>query len=240
MKKILILIAILIIPITTNAGLSDGLVGYWSLDKRDTVTSSDTVGKVFDRSSNSNYGTISNFASISGAKYIGKIFQALNFDGTDDYINLPNNSSLKPANITISVWIKAERTTGGIIEYASDDGYLFLFVGGKLRWYLHNSAPGDWTYVESTETINTGQWYNFIGTFDGSTSRFYINGTLIGSASKTSAIRYNESRGPIIGKYFSPGDYFKGLIDDVRLYNRALSASEIMQLYRTGLTKFAI
>lgn len=248
MKRILILITILIIPITTRAALSDGLVGYWPLDRRDTVTSSDTVGSVFDRSGNSENGILTNFASISASRILGKIRQALTFDGSNDRVNQTISTNLSNS-FTVSAWVYPTKSSGGLFsvqcivssEVASYSNYWFCLgpfdnSGLKMHFGLYDGAFNPLAVDTSNITLN--RWIHVVGVRNvtSDTVNLYVNGVLVNSVTDTttSVPTYSDFN---IGGQLSVGRFFGGRIDDVRLYSRALSSTEISALYRLGLTR---
>jgi len=109
------------------------------------------------------------------------------------------------------------------------DGYYFYIVNDRPSFYLVNGA----IYAEATslEEINADQWYHVAGTNDGSSLKLYVNGRLEGSASSSSLTGFSYNA--YIGCDPTYPLYYNGLIDDVRIYDRALSAAEIEELYNS-------
>jgi hypothetical protein len=111
-----------------------------------------------------------------------------------------------------------------------------LLIGGT-----HGPETSDFRmYASGWEDINgilpsTNQWYHFVGTYDGTTEKFYINGTLVGSRTAGLPV-YSGLKGMLIGMDPSDGNGWIGCISDVCLYNRALSQAEITELYNTTTT----
>ena len=98
------------------------------------------------------------------------------------------------------------------------------------------SPSTSWEDIQASSTISTNQWYHFAGTYDGTTQKFYLNGVLVGS--RTSTISYTALDSVLIGadKGTVNGtltDFWQGSIDEVRIYNYALTATEITSLYKT-------
>jgi len=224
-----------------NPDLERGLVGLWSFDGKDMAGVT-----AYDRSGNANNGTLTG----GPTRAIGKIGQGLSFDGTDDYVNAGRNSSLDMGanNFSVGGWIK---TSGNPSAQAGDAGYGLLATkgssgaGGKrygLWAYRQTSGVAALNldddaaeaYFEGTTNIDDGNWHMVYGVRDGNTARIYVDGiqentadiTGLGSLDDTNKdfIFSAESHDPI--KYF-----VRGTIDDVRIYNRALSADEIKRLY---------
>ncbi|NCF92387.1 MAG: hypothetical protein GWQ05_15735, partial [Verrucomicrobiaceae bacterium] len=171
----------------------------------------------------------------------GKFGKALILDGSSHTVKIPHNAKLKPAKaITISAWIKPERVGKGewawqqiyrkedgnaralmaIGEYEKKHSLCFgLGIGGK---YVEHGVP-----LEPAKLLD-GKWHLVCVTFDGKTIRFYADGQEIGATTKASGTIDTGGDAPAyIGSYKGTGEFFKGGIDDLRLYNRALSSGDV-------------
>ncbi len=202
---------------------------------------------VYDRSGNNNTGTLTN----GPQPVAGKIGQGLSFDGTDDYVTVPNSNTFDfgTGPFTFSAWAKTTSTAYSMLflRYNSSGGGGQIFMSfsrgggadtGKVELYTWNSTQEE-VYRKSSGTINDGQWHHVVGVRDGGTITIYVDGavnqgtqtgsaTINASSDGTFGIGYNSNEGG------APGGYFDGSLDDVRVYNRALSISEIKQLYNMG------
>lgn len=165
---------------------------------------------------------------------VGRIGQSLNFDGTSGYISVGSNMANN--DMTIATWIKP-RTTAGYIatEGVINSGirYYLNFNSNKINWSCYNG--GYYTAVSNND-IQTDKWTHVVGTIkSGETGglKLYINGVLQSSSSTIAAC---GSYGTLyIGSYIWPiSNYFNGLMDDFRVYNRSLSQAEITKLYQLG------
>ena len=226
--------------------LPSGLVGYWTFDGATTTWSSATAGITGDLSGNFNTGTLTNMNRATSPT-IGKIGQGLKFDGVDDNITTNDSASLDiTSQLTISGWAKHSgvATYPRIVEKSKDstvctDPYviysldfdnvgladLSIAVGGLLKSVKSASAP----------SLNT--WHHYTGTYDGANMKIYVDGVLSNTVAQTGAID-TSNVGLIFGssRLASPcgTGVLTGSIDDVRIYNRALSANEVKQLYNIG------
>ena len=219
-----------------------GLVGYWTMDGSKVNWA---TGAVTDSSGKGNTGTITNMATSTGVA-IGKIGQALNFDGVDDYVNAGNASSLMPTSVSVTAWARASSylsnygrivekggvTTGGgySIEFDSNLG-----AGDKTFYGVIWNASSA-TRISPSDTVALNRWYFLTLTFDAGTAKMYIDAV---EKSSTSGLTMTSNTGSLfIGatSESSGTEVFPGLIDDVRVYNRALSAKEIQTLYNIGAT----
>src|SRR3989344_3670008 len=228
--------------------LRQGLVGMWTFDGND--MSGNTA---IDRSGNGNNGTLTN----GPKKVIGKIGQALNFDGVDDYIfvNDPGDSSVldfdTSSTITMSAWIRKSsltsyplivtkgRSNGSYTNYAirSGDG-----TGSerKFSFFYRNSANTAWHVYDTVSNVfEVGNWYHVAVSYTfgtGSSIKMYINGVEMPGG----WVAGTGNDAPLVGNFQlwigddNANSEFHGLIDEVRVYNRALTPAEIRQLYKAG------
>ena len=221
-----------------NGTLDTGLVGLWSFNGLD-YNSASTTAEVLDRSGQGNNG------DNSGAtRAIGKVGQALSFDGSDDYVNVGDPTALRLTSAgTASAWIYPT-------AYAPASGWRVILNkgnwGGGLNYYsiyFQNSCSCvrfDTGSASATFGISVSQtyvplntWSNVTITFDGSNTRAYVNGVDRGSASMTGNPDTSGSNF-YIGSPSGGASFFQGKIDETRVYSRALSADEVKQLYNAG------
>ncbi len=213
--------------VTRKAVSERGLVGYWPLDEGRGVTAGDSSG-------NGNTGAIT-----GGTWANGKRGKALSFNGTSSCINLGTSATLRPQDGTYTAWVKlsslpSDGNVGGDIfsNYSGNSKGMFLSIlsSGYVQLRPHPSGT-----VNSAATISVGQWYHVVGTIEGTATKVYINGVLSNSSSGT--YTPPDAMNASIGCWVDIGVfYFPGLIDDVRVYNRALSAAEILNLYKQNET----
>ena len=231
-------------------GLNSGLVGYWTFDGPDTNWTSENSGTTADKSGNGNTGTMTNMSRTSSPAP-GISGQALRFDMTDDYISIGTPASLAnlPA-ISISAWIKPNSGGGedrGVIIEKSQSGswgWGFGMLSDALEFAVNFDGASDLRARTAYGAITFGKWTHVVMTWNGGSSHndveFYLNGTVFtpgGSENDGAGNRYDDSTITVnIGRnlYISTR-VFDGLIDEVRIYNRVLSESEIQELYRLGL-----
>ncbi len=215
------------------ADLNDGLVGYWSFDEGEGSTA-------YDYSGNGNDGT------INGASWTDGISgSALQFDGADDYVLVGTNPVLAPTqSLTASAWVQFGSVSG--LAYAVSRGRDYWGSGYNLGGWgdrihgevnLDDAENNPEVFLLSSTVASCDKWYHIVLTYDSATGgRLYVNGAKEKSAALTGAIVYRPGQGDdfVIGvlSHHYPDWYdFEGLIDEVRIYNRALSATEIADLY---------
>jgi len=160
---------------------------------------------------------------------------ALDFDGEDDYVEVPDDPSLNVTEITVSVWVRME----GIKDYSrvvhKSDGYegFQLQANGSVgAWRFVIGDGSDWAIPESSVGFETDVWHFLVGTFDGSTVRLFVDAGLEDSVAQESLDPSPNNLG--IGTALpdpAATEYFNGIIDNARIYDHALSESEIKAHY---------
>jgi hypothetical protein len=221
--------------------ITDGLVLY--LDAAN-VKSYPGSGTTWTDIAAGNNGTLINgptFNSANGGSIV--------FDGVDDYVNLGNPSSLNiTAEITLSVWVKIPSYNTGVfsdiirkgISFGGSDASYFIGIinDGRISWEIVNDSNVRQTRVVSAvdAAAYNGLWTNFTGTYDGSRLTLYINGILYSTALfGLSPIRVRTGNVTIGGTR-----YLDGKVSNVVIYNRALSAQEILQNYNATKTRYGL
>jgi len=173
----------------------------------------------------------------------GKWGSAMRFDGIDDYVSAGNDGSLNAVNVTVAAWVKssasAQSSYARIVEkiYATSY-YLGMDVSGNKFKGIFAAPSSPYGYLESTTTMSANTWYYVVATHDGSMDYLYVNGVRESSQANTAAL---SSSSPVyIGMYtaYAAGN-FNGAIDEVRIWNRTLSAAEIQQQYYSNIAKYA-
>jgi len=201
-----------------------------------------TATTATDVSGTGNTGTLTN-GPVPG---IGKVGQALNFDGSNDFVDLANPASLNITSaLTISAWVYVRGATNQIDDIFTRDnsstnrGYRLVFDSNdSIEFYVAQDAS---TKIQATVTGRTpyqNRWVHVVGVYQPSTFvRLYLDGTQAAenTMSIPAAIR-SSTVGPEIGRRGNGDGEFNGLIDEVRVYNRALSAEEVKRLYNMGKT----
>jgi len=206
-----------------------GIVGCWKLDETSGTTAADSSGK-------GNNGTLVNMTDPC-CWIPAQIGNALSFDGTDDGVNCSNASNLNLDIGSWGAWVKldapkkwAERVIFKEKSISSGTGIyeLFDWSGFKTEVVVGGVRYGAY----SPSSTNTGQWYHLFATYDGETLRLYVDGEEVANNTSPSG-NIDDNTGPLgLGTRVTQATFapFYGIIDDVRIYNRALTATEIAQL----------
>lgn len=204
-----------------------GLLAYWAANG----TARDSVG--------ANKGIPTN-----GAAFVaGKVGQAFSLDGTNDYIQIGPNEALRVSTrISIGAWIfptgpGSDSRDGGIILSKEGEYEVGRAPDGTIWWALANSNPG-WRGIYTAIIAPQNTWTHLALVYDGTVVNVFANGTLGDARGATGGIgdantSLNDFR--IGGRQEGP-QFFAGLVDEVVLYNRALSATEVQTLYSAGLS----
>ena len=187
------------------------LIGWWKFDE--------ASGNIaYDSSGYNHHGNL--FGGPAHAP--GRINNALSFDGTDDYVS--SSIPSVPKIFTIESWIYP--TQSGREQHIAEFTNTQFYVGGNNRL-----GTPSWSNVWGNTTLSMNNWYHVVCVRDSTEVRLYLNGNLDGSGG---SLGTNPSSPFAIGDlYGHGGNYkFKGLIDEVRIYNRALSAEEVLALFQ--------
>lgn len=217
-----------------------GLVGLWHFEE-------ESGGIASDSSGNGNKGTL-NPSGSEPTWNIGKFGKALYFDGKDDYVEVPDNTSLDITDdLTIEAWVKfdgftkphsfivgkdarGERSYGLVV----DGGYYGAANTGKAGFIVFSKTS--YTLIWGTTTLSTGQWYHIAGTYKyvsngRSVINVYVNGKLESTVPNAVGPIYAGSAKVQIGARQYSGywrSFLNGAIDEVRVWSRTLDAEEVM------------
>jgi hypothetical protein len=209
------------VTVTVATQLPSGLVAAYGFNEGFGST-------VADASGTGNTGTVGGATWTTG-KYGG----ALSFSGSSNWVTVPDANSLDLNKFTISAWVKPAAAQSGwrtaVLKEIPASGLAYaLYVNG-----VSPSAPA--VYLDNGTEVGTGTgpsslpvgaWSYVTGSYDGSTLRLYVDGVL--KASKASTGTTKTSSGPLrIGGNALWGEWFNGALDEIRIYNRALSATEV-------------
>jgi hypothetical protein len=169
--------------------------------------------------------------TVVGASWTGGRFgSALSFDGVDDRVDLPGLGTFYDGAFTYEAWVKkagAKKDAGLVGTWVSgQQGGPMLWVEYASGRYFLTLNAGSPNYLDSTQSPAVGVWQHVAATYDGVTARFYVDGVEV--ASRAFSGNVGDSDAWRIGAYgLSASGFFDGVIDEVRIYDRALSRSEI-------------
>lgn len=225
---------------------NDSLVLMYNFDNVSAIGDNNT--NAFDIS-NSGY----NGSLINGPIWTtsGKYGGALTFDGTDDYVNIPDSGSLNITTpVTYSLWAK----TAGSLDITGSQGmmlmgrgtvgdprnsmYIYINHTEKAMFWYEYSGGTDSNRPTSTTNVADGNWHFIVGGWNGTHCLIYVDGQLEDSTDCTNTPGPFDEDFFVVGKsLYATQEYFKGTIDEARVYNRSLSSAEISQMYKSNLKK---
>jgi len=226
--------------------IENGLVAWWSMDEGTGTT-------IADQSINSNTGTLGGdgVGTDLPTWTNGKFGKALSFDGDDDYVDLSASGSNAEFNNSIGaieLWIYPENNnySGQLINFKNGAAGNYLFIKEVSESYLYASlytTSTQFSLTTSADSLSDNSWYHIVFQQTGAGIEIYINGSkqvLTGSGENSTAWFsdvFPALNSFTIGHYagWAEGghnNYFNGTIDEVRIYNRALSAREVAEHYR--------
>lgn len=207
--------------ISSQTGKAEGLKGYWSFDEGQGLLAKNVVG--------TNHGRIG-----GDLRWVdGKQGKALRFDGRG-YVSIPHEDFFNAPNFSICVWTKLERTFN--YHYIIwKDGIQWPEEGPGRRidiWVeITGTATVTWNYqnrLDGRKVVADGRWHHIAEIYDGETVKLYIDGTLDTQAEPAGKLPINNL--PMWIGARPGGVAAKGIIDEVRFYDRALSEQEIKAL----------
>jgi hypothetical protein len=208
--------------------LETNLVSYWKFDSDAT----DSVG--------TNDGTVTGATNTTG-----KIGNGYSFNGSSDYITTSSFDLTENSSFSISVWVKLNSITNRMIFVGAQDApisnggiYFGKPAGGGYEFRTYDGSS-DGLYSTLGLSWSTDTWYHVVGTCDGSGTgvyKFYRNGILIATSGTVEIDTGSDALaiGSLISSGTTPGLYTDGVIDEVGLWNRALTAQEVSDLYSQG------
>ena len=221
MKKRIVFLWVIVLAVGLTGVAHADLIAYYPFN-----------GNANDESGNGNDGTV-NGATLTVDRF-GNPDSAYAFDGSDDYIEVPPSSSLNiTSELTITAWVNIEAAGGFYQHYVVDSrdgsggGYGLNVDTNSSQFWIGNTYPN---FPSTGSTIEVGSWHHVAGKYDGTDVVVYVD------AIEIERIPFNyvieSSTGPLfIGQRYNFLERFGGRIDEVRIYNRALSETEIQELY---------
>jgi hypothetical protein len=218
----------------SSSPLLTGLISYWKLDE--------SSGNAVDAAGGGNNGTTTSVTYSA----TGKINTAYGFNGTTSYVDMGNTANLSLTTAgSLCAWVYTNDTarTGVIVSKGNPgsdiNGYTFGFIYGGLYWELANATTAISGSIPISGNIFKNKWYFVVLTWNGTYVNMYLNGTLVNgpiSQTVTPVSNVYPFRIGARGDY-SGSSLWSGTIDEVSVYNRALTSTEVTNLYNSGAGK---
>jgi hypothetical protein len=216
-------------------GGSAAAAAWWKLDENSGTN-------VLDSTINANHGTLYN---ASNAWASGIMSNAVSLDGTNDYVQFQDSASLNPNLVSVSLWIKPTLayTNGSAVFFSKKQptgaaGYVLSYEQGSLSFLVCSTGAKT---VSKPYALTNGVWHHVVGTYSGDTHSLYVDGVLQVSTNYTlgqSSFGYIDpaTTAPRIAASTDsiPTNYFAGVIDDARIYDRGLASNEVHAVYEVG------
>jgi hypothetical protein len=213
--------------IDVNGSLTEGLVGWWKFDETEGTVASDSSG-------NGNDGNLTNGPNWTA----GKIGGALSFDGVDDYVDLGySNIFHDVSECTVSIWLSVLSESSTWREIITLEGVQAIGIKNTGQFHLNTGNGSSWDGGLNTNlTLELSHWYSLTISRDSNGAKLFIDGNLdvfsnlhrsTGTANHRVLIGAKKQSGGVV-------NYTKGYFDDLRIYDRALTAFEIKSLHELG------
>ena len=209
---------------------ASGLAGYWPMEGSGNIANSQTLG-LEDFSGNNNNGVASNVNGAGMTFETGKQGSAVKLASADDLITIPDNSLLNGKSLmSISMWIRRDSFSAWCDIISSGDvlGRFEDTTEGEIRIY----NAGIMSSLPITTGATTGSWHYLTLTADGTNVKTYLNGIQYASFSQAGA--WTGSANIYLGVRFPTSNRWYGAIDELRIYNRALTATEVKAIYNAA------
>jgi len=212
----------------------------YDLQKTEPVVSSELVADyTFDntRNDNTEYKNNAYGNALSTKDRFGKTNRAVVFDGKSTYLEAANSPQLASDFTSISFWAKVNALP------ASGEVYMLSHGGWQERWKISLPSHGKPVFTTHATSccndmdsgdgndLKVGEWTHVVMTHDGSTDRIYMNGAQVNEKSYSGALNTTSHPFGIGYDPIDKGNYFDGALDEVQIYNRALTAQEVLGLY---------
>jgi len=225
--------------------VTSGMVLYLDAGNRDSYAGSGTTWR--DLSGRGNNGTLTNSPTFSTSA-----LGAISFGGNTSHVTVPDSNDWTNSEFMMDVWFNRSGAWPSAWErdalLSHDEGggnfskWIYSYDISKSKPIFHiNYAPSTNVVIEpsSTVSLSLSTWYNFSITKSGTSFTFYSNGASLGSATNSSLIP-NAAAPLRIGTGEGSSPYFNGQISTVRIYNRALSAAEVLQNFNAMRGRFRV
>ena len=213
------------------SNLQQGLVGYWPF-----------CGNANDESGNGNDGVV-NGATLTEDRF-GNEGKAYGFDGNSDFINCGSSTQLESSELTISAWyacsaFNTQWNENCLLSNYTNQGFMLALNEGTQPQIRITTNEGNREITASTPSLN--EWYHLVSVITPQYLKLYVNNNLVDSIEMGSAIFTNNDT-LVMGKasWFENTAYYSGSLDDIGIWNRALTPEEVQELYTLDACTFTV
>jgi len=219
------LISVSSVPTATN---SSGLVASYGFEEAGGATVADASGK-------GNHGTIK-----EAVRSTGRYGRALQFDGVNDWVTVNDSASLDlSSGMSLEAWVYPQSQTNGgntvLLKEISNGEIYSVYSEEDSNLPVSYFNNGSYRTVFGTKRLPANTWSHLVGTYDGQVQRLYVNGIEVAKSAQNGLIQ--QSSGVLrIGGNSLWGEFFHGYIDEVRIYNRSLTATEVSSNLKTAIS----
>ena len=233
MSKTIFILSVLMLFTLWSAGNSSSeeleLIAQWPLDESSGDVVHDVIG-----------GNDGEFMGDGFEWMPAKFENGLQFGGAGGHVEIPKSPKLESAeSVTLMAWVNFNSVAGrqDIVSYA--DSYAIMMDGALLRGFIFQGA---WPMAVGATTVKPNEWYFVAMTYDSQDIKIYVNGELDGSAAAPGKIVYQAAPFWLGGAPADPGQawWFNGILDEVEIWNRAMTEDEIMTAYRSPPPSLAV
>ena len=206
-----------------------GQLGWWALDDGAGTTARDNSGKGHN-------GTLNGGATWANGKY----GRAVNLDGVDDFVEIPHSPDLcVTEEATVSAWFNTPRTDGpdasgyqGIVAKGNSPRSYSLYTTAAGAFHFSTGPSGAFIGSTSSAQVPVNEWAHVLVKVEGGQHKYFLNGEPAGVGGADVVLPGTGDTSPVyIGRTAEGARFFEGLIDDVRIYDLALTDEQIVELY---------
>ncbi len=213
-------VSVSVVIFLLNIAAHAELVGYWSFDEADGVN---------DLSGNGHDGDIHGILLIVE----GKTGQALEFNGTDSYVAIPDHEAISELDtLSLSAWIKPKKFGSwvAVLEKGIHENWsygYFLEADGTLSFYVSTGPANNLVCCVGDVQLKIDEWYHIFGSYDGKSVKSYVNGKLEGELPGNDALHITDDLPFTIGSR-NGQNFFAGVVDEVALWNDVIPIEDAM------------
>lgn len=214
----------------TQSEIADlyGLVGRWNLTETSGTAAADSSGKALN-------GTYTSGPTVGQAgPYPGPGQYSASFDGTNDYVNGAASTNYSfDDGFSIAAWVNLDTyvNNAALMQVGSTTEACGLAISGTGQVTVSGRSSGGVQTLTTTATLPTSKWKHVVGTYDGATLKVYIDGQLALSAASVFTVTAAAGNLTIAASLEGADEFLDGRVQGARLYNRAIAADEVADLY---------